>query len=142
MILDPNDCNWVYTITVLDQRTPQIDTCRTRRFVLYLRRKGEYTRNLILRERITGGLGPILHVVGGELESMGTLEAEVDALIITYLGRAAGDPTGPFQLQEERVGVPGIWPLDLAAAMRLRNVARILKANVPATVPMIDPYTP
>lgn len=141
IILDDNDCGWVSTLTVLDNRNTAGDRCLTRRFVCYLRRSGPEKRELIIREREAAGLGPILHVVGGEFESMGTLEAEVDALIVTFLGRIEGDTTGPFRLQEERVEVLGIWPLGLAACMRLRNVARIIQVTVPSAAEPIRPYT-
>lgn len=141
MILDPDDCGWVATLTVLDNRNPAGDRCLTRRFVAYIQRQAEPKGVMILRERTADGLGPVLGSLTGPKEGIVQLDADVNTIIVTYTGRAPGDLTGPFQLQEERIAVPGVWPLALAGVVRVRGVANIIKASVPSAGPAIDPYT-
>ncbi len=138
-ILDPDDCGWCATLTTLDNRPGITDRCLTRRFIAYIQRSGTPARQMLLCERTPTGLGPSLGTLPAAMEGILALDCDIDTIIVTYTGRVPGDLSGPFRLQEARIPVPGIWPLDLAAAMRVRNVARALLTDDVARY--VEPYT-
>ncbi len=141
VILDNDDCGYVATLTTLDNRPGITDRCLTRRFVACIPRAGASARRMLLRERLAAGLGPSLGTLPGPMEGVLDLAADIDAIVVTYTGRVPGDLNGPFRLQEARITVPGVWPLDLAAAMRVRNVARVVTKYLPSAEPELAPYT-
>lgn len=138
MILDPHDCGVVAALTALAYPVPSGDSCATRRFVAYMRRPD---RDILLCEDLGDHLGPKLANFPGTTEGSVTLEADIGGIIVYFTGRAVGDTTGPFQFQRERVSVPNIWPLDLAAAFRVRNLARILVKYLPVAAGELELYT-
>ena len=137
-ILDPHDCGVVAALTVLAYPVASGDSCAIRRFVAYMRRPD---RDILLCEDLGDHLGPKLAEFSGSTEGDVTLQADIGGIIVYFTGRAPGDTTGPFQFQRERVVVSNIWPLDLAATMRVRNLARILSKCVPAAAEELKPYT-
>jgi hypothetical protein len=140
VILDPDDCGWCATLTTLDNRPGVANRQTLRRFVAYIQRKNAPERQMILCERTATGLSAPLGTLPGPAEGIIQLDADIDAIIVTYTGRVPGDDTGPFRLQEARIPVAGVWPAALAALVRVRQVAYVLANSVPASRPAIDPY--
>lgn len=141
IILDHDDCGWVATLTTLDTRQNNSNTVATRRFVAYIQRQATPSRQMILCERLATGLSPSLGTLPGPMEGIIQLDAGVNEIIVTYTGRIEGDTAGPFKLQETRVPVLGIYPLDLAAAQRVRGIARIVSKYLPAAAGELISYT-
>lgn len=137
-ILDSHDCGVVTSLTVLAYPALSGDSCATRRFVAYTRRPD---RDILLCEDLGDHLGPKLAEFSGSTEGDVTLQADIGGIIVYFTGRQPGDTSGPFQLQRERVTIPNIWPLDLAAALRVRNLARILSKYLPVVAEELKPYT-
>ena len=141
VILDADDCGYCATLTTLDTRHNDLTTVATRRFIAYIRREGIAKRRVLICERTATGLGEPLALLPGAMEATVTLDAEQDTIVVTYTGREAGDDTGPFMLQEARIQVLGIYPIDLAAALRVRFVARIVTKYLPSAALELAPYT-
>lgn len=146
-ILDPRDCAAPASITVLAYPTPgsttppPADTCQTRTFIAYVLRQVEPKNNMVLRERLPDGtLGPPIGVFPGPKEGEIALGVDIGELIVYYTGRIAGDDSGPFQLQEQRVSVSDIWPMPEAALQRVRNLARLLVKHFPDLAGDFTPY--
>ncbi len=131
MILDPNDCVLLSSITVLAYPHPSGDSCKTRTFLAYMQRVDAPAWQVLVCEDLGTSLGPPLGAFPGPKEGSATLEGVEGALIVRYTGRVPGDLNGPFQLQKEIIPVANIWPIDLVACLRVRNVARILSAHFP-----------
>lgn len=126
-VLDSDDCGWVATLTVLDQSVAATDTCKLRHFVVYMQRRAAPVNDMLLCEDLGDRLGPPIGTLPGDKEGIIQLRAEINAITVIYTGRGKGDaPDAPFALRKETVPVPGIWPCELAALMRIRNMARIL----------------
>ncbi len=140
VILDADDCGWVATLTTLDNRPGVANRQTLRRFVAYIQRKNAPERVMILCERTETGLGPSLGTLPAEMEGIIQLDADIDAIIVTYTGRKPGDTSGPFMLQEARIPVAGVLPAALAALVRIRQVAYIVAGSVPGSRPAIDPF--
>ena len=139
-ILDPSDCTLLDTITVLAYPHPSGDSCATRTFVAYMRRVAPPAWEILLCEDLGDRLGAPLGAFPGPKEGSAQIEAVQGALIVYYTGRLPGDVNGPFQLQKVSVPVANIWPLDLAAAQRVRNVAGIVAEHFPDLVGDLAPY--
>lgn len=124
IILDADDCGWVAVLDALDTRTTAKDTCQVRRFVAYIQRKRAPIGDMLLCEELGDTLSEPLGRLAGDKEGIVQLVAGVDEIVVYYTGRGVADaPDAPFALRRERIAVPGIYPLDLAAARRLRNIA-------------------
>lgn len=136
-ILDTRDCGVVAALTVLAWPVASGDSCATRRFVAYMRRPD---RDILLCEDLGDKLGPKLWEFPGSTEGDVTLQADVGGILVYFTGRAVGDPSGPFQLQRERVTIPDIWPLDYTAVLRIRNICNILVKHDPDLARDMAPY--
>jgi hypothetical protein len=142
VILDEDDCGWAAVLTALDTRHNDMNTVATRRFVAYIQRKAAPVGDVLICERTSTGLGPSLGTLPGPKEGTVALESGIDEIIVTYTGRVVGTALdAPFKLQEARIPVPGIYPIDLAAALRARYIARIVSKYVPAASGDLLPYT-
>lgn len=127
-ILDTHDCGVVAALTVLAWPVASGDSCTTRRFVAYMRRPD---RDILLCEDLGDHLGPKLWEFPGSTEGDVTLQADVGGILVYFTGRAPADPSGPFQLQRERVPVKDIYPVDLTGVLRVRNTMKIIAAHFP-----------
>lgn len=135
IILDADDCGWVATLTTLDTRDPE-DTCRTRRFVAYMQRRTAPANDMILKEDLGDTLGPPLGRLPGDKEGIIQLEADYNAIMVYFTGRAQGaPPDAPFMLCRERIEVAGIAPMAHVAVRRIRNMARLLDDTDPRFAP-------
>jgi hypothetical protein len=140
-ILDPRDCVLLASITVLSYPDPSGDSCVTRTFLAYMHRVDAPAWQVLVCEDLGESLGPPLGQFPGPKEGSATIEAGIGYLDVRYTGRAVGDLTGPFQLQKERIVVPNIYPLGLAAALRVRNVTRDMAEHLSDLVSELEPYT-
>jgi hypothetical protein len=142
VILDPNDCGPVASITMLfyptaGSATPvPADTCTLRRFVAYMRRPDW---DILLREDLGDHLGPPLATFTDQKEGSLTLEPDIGGIVVYYTGRDA--TTGPFQLQRECVSIADVWPVDLVGCLRVRNIANALVKHFPDLARDLGPYT-
>jgi hypothetical protein len=135
ILVDADTILWD-AITVLDTRPTAPNTITTRTFVVYAKRPAFQG---MLCEEVGDQLIHIADLPGPK-EGSCKLLCEKDKIIVRYSGRLDGDLSGPFRLRKHAFDIAGVYPLDLAAAARLRNVARIIDSSVPGASPAIDPY--
>lgn len=127
------------TCTAIDTRPAAPNTVTLRRFLAALRRPAYHVE---LYELVGGAPVPIPLPNLGPKQGTVTIRVEIDAIVIVFTGRAPGDdaPGAPFQVWEHTAVVAGIYPVDLAAAVRLRAVARRLQDYVPVAADALAPY--
>lgn len=136
LMMDSADCILWDAIAVLDTRATAPDTVTVRHFVVYAQRPS-YSGKLC--ELVNNQLVWVADLPG-QKEGSAKIVAGVDKLTVWYTARPVGVYAGNLPLWKHDIPVPGVWPLDLAAAMRLRNVAGIIDRTVPSASPAIDPY--
>lgn len=141
-IIDPRDTIVIGGVTVIVWPHPSGESCATRRYVMRLHRSGVDPWQLLVQElRDDGTYGPALGAFAGPKEAAsGWLECRVGMLVVHYSGKLDPDPLAPYAELEERIAVPDIWPIDLTAAQRLRNVCGILAAHFPDLRADLAPY--
>lgn len=142
IILDPRDTIVLDTITVIIWPHPSGDSCATRRYVMRLHRNGADPWQVLVNEEVDGKLvEPALGAFPGPKEAAnGSFECEPGVLIVHYSGKTDPDPLAPYQEMEERIAIPGIYPIGLVAAWRVRNVASILVRHFPDLKEDLAPY--
>lgn len=134
-VLFDQDCVLFDSLDVLDTRPDATTSIERRRFHLFAPRP---SFQATLAEEVSGSLIPIADIPGLK-EGSGKIIAEPNK--ISVYGSARLVDRGPFLLCRFDFDMPGVYPLDLAAAARLRGVcSRVIKPNVPAATPTIDPY--
>jgi hypothetical protein len=127
-VLIPGDHGFVTTALAFDTRPSRVNNLATRRFVLAARRPAW---QMTLYEVVGGQAMPIADIPGAK-EGSAEILIEVDQITILYTGRAVGAPAGaPMDVCEHIVAVPGVWPIDTGVAGRLRNLASILRQQLP-----------
>lgn len=141
-ILDPRDTIVISGVTVIVWPHPSGDSCATWRYVMRLHRNGAAPWQLLVQElHDDGTYGPALGAFAGPKEAAsGWLTCEPGFLIAHYSGKVEASVEAPYQEMEERIAVPDIYPIDLTAAWRLRNVARTLVAHFPDLKEDLAPY--
>lgn len=127
-ILIPGDHGFVTTVLAFDSRPNRVSNMATRRFVLAARRPAW---QMTLYE-VVGGVSVPIADIPGDKEASAELLIDIDQIVVTYTGRAIGAPDGsPMDVCEHIVAVPGIWPIDVGAAARVRKLAGILRVQLP-----------
>jgi hypothetical protein len=127
-VIIPGDHGFVTTVLAFDSRLTRANNMATRRFVLAARRP---SWSMTLSEMVGGVARPIADLPGDK-EASASMLVDIDKIIITYTARAIGAPDGaPLDVCEHVVAVPGIWPIDIGAAARLRSLAGILRVQLP-----------
>lgn len=142
IIFDPRDTIVIGGIAVIVWPHPSGDSCATRRYVMRLHRSGADPWQLLVQElHDDGTYGPPLGAFAGPKEApSGWLTCEPGQLVVHYSGKLDPDPGAPYVEMEERIAMPGVYPIDLTAAWRLRNVAGIVAKHLPAAAGELEPY--
>jgi len=142
-VIDPRDTIVIGGVTVIVWPHPSGDSCATRRYVMRLHRSGVDPWQLLVQElHDDGTYGPALGAFAGPKEAAsGWLECRQSALVAHYSGKLDPDPLAPYVEMEERIAITGIYPIDLVAAWRLRNVTQILVKHFPDLKEDLAPYT-
>lgn len=141
-VLDTRDTLVIGGVTVIVWPHPSGDSCATRRYVMRLHRNGDNPWQILVQElRDDETYGPALGTFAGPKEAPnGWLTCEPGMLVVHYSGKIEADPLAPYQEQEERIAVPGIWPIDLTAAWRVQKVCGILVRHFPDLAADLAPY--
>ena len=133
--LTTNDTVVAAAIDVLNTADPT--TTATRRFVVLCYRPAY---DYMLFEDLGSSLVKICDLPG-EKDTSVTLVAGVQCLTIYVASRLVDVSGAPCVLLRHDVSVANIWPMELAALVRVRNLARILSTYVPAAAAQLAPYT-
>jgi len=141
-VIDPRDTIVICGVTVIVWPHPSGDSCATRRYVMRLHRSGVDPWQLLVQElHDDGKYGEPLGAFAGPKEAAnGWLECREGMLVAHYSGKLDPDPLAPYQEMEERIVIPGIYPIDLVAAWRLRNVCGVLVEHFPDLKVDLTPY--
>jgi hypothetical protein len=136
-ILISGDHGFVTSIRAFDSRPTRQTNMATRRFLLASRRPAW---QMALYEVVEGRVTKLADIPGAK-EASASMEAEVDQIRVTYTGRADGAPDGsPMDVCEHVVTVPGIWPIDVGAAARLRSLVGILRKQFPQLADLLASF--
>lgn len=135
-ILVDKDCILWDVVTCLDTRSTAPNTVSTRRFLVYAERPAFQAK---LCEELPDGSLKTISDIPSIKEGSANIEIEPNKILVYCTSRL--EPSGDFKLVVFDFDVTGVFPIDLAAAARIRNISRsVIKPFVSEATPTIDPY--
>lgn len=121
------DHGFLATVLAFDSRPTRANNLATRRFLLAARRP---SWRMTLYEIVDGAAVPVAPLPSPR-SGTACMLVDINQIIVTCTSRAPGDTTGPYEVYEHVIAVEGIWPIDVGVAGRLRNLATILRKQLP-----------